>query len=71
MSEWKSPNAIVLERRKADGKWWLDVRHRDTLYEEMAGTAGEANRWITLRAMRVQKWLVNARAAEPDLLHDQ
>jgi hypothetical protein len=48
--------AIVRERRQADGWWLLDVRHRDTLYEELAGAVGEPNRWITLRALRVLKW---------------
>ena len=48
--------AIVLERRQADGRWLLDVRHRNTLHEELAGTVGAANRWITLRALRVLDW---------------
>ncbi len=48
--------AIVLERRQGDGRWLLDVRHRDTLHEEMAGTVGAPNRWITLRALRVLDW---------------
>jgi hypothetical protein len=48
--------AIVLERRQRDGRWLLDVRHRDTLHVECAGTVGAANRWITLRALRVLDW---------------
>src|SRR5690348_2823261 len=28
---------IVVERRQPDGRWLLDVRHRDTLHEEFAG----------------------------------
>ncbi|HEY7234805.1 MAG TPA: hypothetical protein VH539_11690, partial [Gemmatimonadaceae bacterium] len=44
--------AIVRERRQSDGRWLLDVRHKDTLYEELAGPVGAANRWITLRALR-------------------
>jgi hypothetical protein len=48
--------AIVLERRDGAGRWRLDVRHRDTLHEEMAGTVGAPNRWITLRALRVLDW---------------
>jgi hypothetical protein len=44
---------IVRERRLADGRWLLDVRHRDTLHEEVAGAVGEPNRWVTLRARRV------------------
>jgi hypothetical protein len=51
--------AIVRERRQADGRWLLDVRHRDTLHEDMAGAVGEPNRWVTLRARRVLDWSVN------------
>jgi hypothetical protein len=48
--------ATVVARRQGDGRWLLDVRHRDTLHEELAGTVGDANRWITLRALRVLGW---------------
>src|SRR5262245_43291017 len=48
--------AIVLERRQGDGRWLLDVRHEDTLHEDIAGPVGAANRWSTLRALRVLEW---------------
>ena len=48
--------ATVLERRQDAGRWLLDVRHRNTLHEELAGTVGAPNRWITLRALRVLDW---------------
>ncbi|MGH9889475.1 MAG: hypothetical protein ACREBE_28340, partial [bacterium] len=48
--------AIVRGRRQVDGRWLLEVRHRDTLYEELAGPVGAPNRWITLRALRVLQW---------------
>jgi hypothetical protein len=48
--------AIVLQRRQESGHWLLDVRHRDTLHEDIAGAVGEPNRWITLRAFRVLRW---------------
>jgi len=48
--------AAVVARRDASGRWPLDVRHRDTLYEDLAGPIGAPNRWITLRALRVLKW---------------
>jgi hypothetical protein len=48
--------AAVLARRRNDGRWLLDVRHRDTLHEELAGAIGAPNRWITLRARRVLDW---------------
>jgi hypothetical protein len=46
----------VLERRQGDGRWLLDLRHRDTLHEDLAGPVGAPNRWITLRARRVLDW---------------
>jgi len=48
--------AIVRDRRQDDGRWLLDVRHPDTLYQQLAGVVGEPNRWITLRALRVLRW---------------
>ncbi len=44
---------VVLERRRNDGRWLLDVRHPDTLYEGLAEPVGGASRWVTLRALRV------------------
>jgi hypothetical protein len=52
--------AVVLERRQADGRWLLDIRHRDTPHEELAGPVGTANRWVTLRARRVLDWYSHA-----------
>ena len=46
----------VRQRRQDDGRWGLDVRHRNTLYEELAGAVGAPNRWLTLRARRVLDW---------------
>lgn len=48
--------AAVLERRQVDGRWLLDVQHRDTLYEQLAGGVGAPSRWVTLRALRVLDW---------------
>ena len=48
--------AIVRERRLDDGRWLLDVRHENTVHEELAGPVGAPNRWITLRALRVLDW---------------
>jgi len=44
---------IVVARRQDDGRWPLDVQHRDTLYPKLAGDVGKPNRWVTLRARRV------------------
>ena len=58
--------AIVRDRRQHDGRWVRDVRHRGTLYEELAGAVGEPNRWITLRALRVlQAYAVSSGRAHP------
>ncbi len=56
--------AIVRERRQADGRWLLDVRHRDALHTDFAGEVGEPNRWVTLRARRVLDWVVETPAAD-------
>ena len=48
--------AIVVGRRQGDGRWLLNVRHRDTLHEEVAGPVGAPSCWITLRALRVLDW---------------
>lgn len=48
--------SIVVDRRQADGRWLCDLRHRASLYDEMAGPTGEPNRWITLRGLRVLDW---------------
>jgi hypothetical protein len=48
--------AAVAERRLSDGRWALDVRHKDTLYEDLSGSVGSPNRWTTLRAIRVLQW---------------
>jgi len=52
--------AIVRGRRQDTGRWVLDVRHRDTLHEELAGAVGAPSRWITLRALRVLDWYAAA-----------
>lgn len=46
----------VIARHQGDGRWLLDVRHKNTLYEEISGAVGAPNRWITLRALRVLDW---------------
>ena len=48
--------AVIRDRRRPDGRWLLNVRHPDTLFEDVAGEVGEPNRWITLHALRVLRW---------------
>jgi hypothetical protein len=52
---------IVRERRQDGGRWPLDVRHRDTLYTDLAGEVAVPNRWVTWRALRVLDWYEAAR----------
>ena len=51
---------LVRGRRLDDGRWPLEVRHEDTLYTDIAGPVGTANRWVTLRALRVLAWAERA-----------
>ena len=44
---------VVVGRRQEDGRWLLDARHKNTLYQELAGAVGAPSRWVTLRARRV------------------
>ena len=55
--------AIVVEREQPDGRWLLDVRHKNAPYEDLAGAVGAPNRWITLRALRVLNWYSPAEAS--------
>jgi hypothetical protein len=48
--------ALVRQRKQDDGRWLMDVRHRNSLYDEIAGPVGAPNCWITLRARRVLDW---------------
>jgi len=52
----KDAVSAVSGRRQSDGRWLLDVRHKNTLHADMAGDVGAPNRWITLRALRVLAW---------------
>jgi hypothetical protein len=52
--------SIVRGRGQDDGRWLLDVRHPDTLYEAMSGNVGEPNRWITMRARRILGWALSS-----------
>lgn len=46
----------VRARRGDDGQWALDVRHKNTLYPELAGDVGAPNAWVTSIATRVLTW---------------
>lgn len=46
----------VRDKRTGDGRWLLEVRHKNTLQPEMTGRVGKPDRWVTLRALRVLAW---------------
>ena len=52
---------IVLARRLQNGRWPLDLLHRERIPLEMETNIGRASRWNTLRALRVLRWYHNSR----------
>lgn len=50
--------AILLQKRRADGRWPLQHKHRGNVHFDMERT-GEPSRWNTLRALRVMKAYVD------------
>ena len=53
--------AIVIERRHQNGRWPLNLLHREQIPLEMETAVGSASRWNTLRALRVLRWYENSR----------
>lgn len=51
---------IVLERRHQNGRWPLNLLHRERIPLVMETEAGSASRWNTLRALRVLRWYNNS-----------
>lgn len=47
---------LVLDRRRADGRWPLQHTHRARTHFEMEEGDGKPSRWNTLRALRVLRW---------------
>lgn len=47
---------IVMERRHQNGRWPLNLLHRERIPLEMETLVGGASRWNTLRALRVLRW---------------
>jgi len=50
---------IVMERRHQNGRWPLNLLHRERIPVEMETRVGGASRWNTLRALRVLGWYGN------------
>jgi hypothetical protein len=53
--------ALVAAKRQMDGRWLLDTHYPGLMPVEFGEREGQPSRWITLRALRVLKW-VSARA---------
>ncbi|MGA7414744.1 MAG: hypothetical protein WBW33_30020 [Bryobacteraceae bacterium] len=50
----------VIERRHQNGRWPLNLLHREQIPVEMETGVGGASRWNTLRALRVLRWYNNS-----------
>ena len=50
---------IVVQRRHQNGRWPLNLLHREQLPLQMETNVGGASRWNTLRALRVLRWCGN------------
>ena len=51
----------VMERRHQNGRWPLNLLHRERIPLEMEAAVGSASRWNTLRALRVLRWYDNSK----------
>ena len=47
---------IVMKRRHQNGRWPMNLLHREQIPLEMETEVGRASRWNTLRALRVLRW---------------
>jgi hypothetical protein len=47
---------IVMKRRHQNGRWPLNLLHREHIPLEMETGVGSASRWNTLHALRVLRW---------------
>jgi hypothetical protein len=51
---------VVIRRRHQNGRWPLNLLHRERIPLEMETDIGKASRWNTLRALRVLGWYYNS-----------
>ena len=51
---------IVIKRGHQNGRWPLNLLHRERIPLEMENKIGRASRWNTLRALRVLRWYYNS-----------
>jgi len=52
---------VVIQHRHQNGRWPLNLLHREHIPLEMETAVGSASRWNTLRALRVLRWYDNSR----------
>ncbi len=52
---------LVIERRHQNGRWPLNLLHREHIPLQMETEVGRASRWNTLRALRVLRWYGDSR----------
>ncbi len=50
---------VVIARRHQNGRWPLNLLHRERIPLQMETEVGRASRWNTLRALRVLRWYNN------------
>jgi len=51
---------IVIKRRHQNGRWPLNLLHREYIPLKMETDVGSPSRWNTLRALRVLRWYTDA-----------
>ena len=51
---------IMIKCRHQNGRWPLNLLHREHIPLEMETAVGSASRWNTLRALRVLRWYDNS-----------
>jgi hypothetical protein len=47
---------ILTQNRADDGRWPLQIPHRDQPNIDLGESEGGPSRWYTLRALRVLEW---------------
>jgi hypothetical protein len=50
----------VIKRRHQNGRWPLNLLHREQIPLQMETVVGSASRWNTLRCLRVLGWYSNS-----------
>ena len=51
---------VVIKRRHQNGRWPLNLLHKEYIPLQMESAVGSASRWNTVRALRVLRWYKNS-----------